>query len=638
MPVNLRNALPVGRLSLAAVLLALVAALLTPATGRAAGAPTAEETSGVIPSKSRFPLGDTVYRLNCAGCHDTGVGRAPQRVVLSFMTPEAIHRALTSGSMSAQGSALSEEQRRAVAQHVTNAEIGAAQDLPELKMCNGEHAVFDRDNTPPFANWGLDKQGSHAIPSDVAGISKANVGSLKLKWTFGFFGANRARSQPALGGGAIFVGAQDGTVYALDRETGCVRWSFVASAEVRTGIVLSPWNAADQDARPLAFFGDFAGNAYAVEAFTGKLVWKVAADPHPAAVLTGTPSLHEDTLFVPASSLEEASAASPDYLCCNFRGSVLALDAATGAEKWRTYLVDEPTRQEPEADGTVFLGPSGVAVWTAPVIDAERGLLYVTTGDNYSNPATDLSDAVVALDLQSGEVKWHYQVTAGDAWNVACYVEINNCPEDAGPDYDFGAAPVLAKGKDGRQYLLAGQKSGIAYAFDPDTHELIWQVRLGRGGAAGGIHFGIAASDGRLFVPVSDLPTGEPADFPLSPGVYALDIASGERLWDAPSPNACGERKQCIKGYAAAIAATSELLFAGSDDGHLRIFDTATGEVLWDFDAVTDFETVNGVKAHGGAFSGGSAPIVEGGQVIVPSGYGFSSKMTGNVLLVFEAE
>lgn len=627
-----------GRLMMAAMLIALFAMLMASQPGRAAGAPSLEETPGVVPATSRFPLGDKVYRENCAACHDAEGSRAPQRVVLGFMTPEAIHRALTSGAMSAQGSALSEEEKVAVAQHITNAEMGAVRDLPAPKMCQGEHAMFDRNQPPPFANWGLDKQGTHAIDASVAGIAKANLGTLKLKWAFGFFGANRARSQPAIGGGAIFVGAQDGTVHALERETGCVRWSYEASAEVRTGIVLSPWEAGEDDAYPLVYFGDFAGNAYALEAATGKQVWKIEADAHPAAVLTGTPSLHGRTLYVPVSSLEEASAASPDYLCCSFRGSVLAVDALTGEEKWRTWLVDEPVKQPPEADGRSFLGPSGVAAWTAPVIDEKRGLLYVTTGDNYSNPATGLSDALVALDLKSGAIKWHYQVTRGDAWNVACYVRIANCPEDAGPDYDFGAAPLLTTGKDGRQVILAGQKSGIAYGFDSDTHKLLGQVRLGRGGAAGGIHFGIAAAGGRLFVPVSDLDTGEASEFPLSPGIYAIDIATGKRLWDAPSPDVCGTRKQCIKGYAAAVSATAELLFAGSDDGHLRIFDAATGKVEWDFDAVREFETVNGVKGQGGAFSGGAAPIVEGGQLIVPSGYGFASKMPGNVLLVFEAE
>jgi polyvinyl alcohol dehydrogenase (cytochrome) len=635
--VTLRTLLPIGRPALAVVILALALAVLAPGPGKAAGgAPTMEQTPGVIPATSRFPLGDKVYKQQCAMCHEMAGTRAPQRIVLSYMTPDAIYRALTEGSMQAQGAALSEEQKVAVAQHLANAEMGAASEVPETKMCTGEHAVFDRSQTPPFANWGFDKQATHAIPSEVAGLGKDDLHALRLKWAFGFHGANRARSQPAIGGGAIFVGAQDGAVYALDRETGCVRWRFMASAEVRTGIVLDQWAARDTDGVPLAFFGDFAGNAYAVEAFTGKLVWKIEADSHEAAVLTGTPTLHDDTLYVPVSSLEEASAASPDYECCSFRGSVLALDAATGEEKWRTWLVGEPVKQPPESDGTAFLGPSGVAVWNAPAIDEERGVLYVATGDNYTNPATELSDAIVALDLDTGEIVWHNQVTEGDAWNVACYVKTANCPEDAGPDFDFGAGAVLAEGKDGKQYVLAGQKSGIAYGFDPDTGKLVWQTRVGRGGEAGGIHFGIAAKDGVAFVPVSDLSTGEAGDFPLSPGIYALDAATGERLWDAPWDGDCKEREYCIPGYAAAISVAGDLLLAGSDDGVLRIFDATGGKVLWQFDAMREFETVNGVKARGGAFSGGSAPLVEGGQVIVPSGYGFASKMPGNVLLVFE--
>ncbi len=622
---------------MAAAILTLFMMFTASGPGKAAGAPTLEETPGVVPAQSRFPLGDKVYRENCAMCHDSEGSRAPQRVVLGFMTPDAIHRALTSGAMSAQGAALSEEEKVAVAQHITNAEMGATQDVQELNMCQGEAARFDRGKVPPFANWGFDAEGTHFISGDVAGVGKANADELKLKWAFGFHGANRARSQVAVGGGAIFVGAQDGSVYALDRETGCVRWRYLASAEVRTGIVLDQWDADDANANPRAYFGDFAGNAYAVEAFTGKQVWKVEADSHPAAVLTGTPSLHKDTLYVPVSSLEEASAAAPGYPCCSFRGSVLALDAATGKEKWRTWMVDEPVEQPAESDGTVFLGPSGVAVWTAPAIDEKRGLLYVTTGDNYSNPATELSDALVALDLETGNIVWHKQVTQGDAWNVACYVRTPNCPEDAGPDFDFGSAPILAEGKDSKQYILAGQKSGIAYGFDPDARELVWQTRVGRGGEAGGIHFGIAASDGLLFTPVSDLDTGEDGDFPLSPGIYALDIATGEMVWDAPWNGDCEGRGQCVPGYGAAITVTDELLFAGSDDGYLRIFNSANGEVLWDFDAVRDFETVNGIAAKGGAFSGGGAPVVHDGQLIVPSGYGFASKIPGNVLLIFEA-
>lgn len=628
------------RIFIVAAALAMLAAIISSTALRANTPDFAKNMPGPKQQDELFPLGAQIYREHCAACHDSGAGRAPQRVVLGFMTPEAILHALTSGAMSAQGSSLSEEQKVAVAQHLTQKKIGSARKASAAPMCKGERAKFDRGKVPPFVNWGLDDENSHGIATGVAGIDRSNVKTLKLKWAFAFPDANRARSQPALGGGAIFVGSQDGTVYALDRETGCVRWTFKAATEVRTGIVLSPWQAGDDQANPLAFFGDFAGNAYAVEAFTGKLAWKVEADTHPATVITGTPALHGDTLYLPVSSLEEGAAAFPDYKCCTFRGSVLALDAKTGAIKWRRWLVPEAQLvKSEEPDGVDFFGPSGVAVWTAPAIDAARGRIYVTTGDNYSNPTSELSDSIVALDMKTGAVVWHYQATRGDAWTVACVTRTGGyCPDDSGPDFDFGAGPVLAIGGDGKQYLLAGQKSGIAFALDPDTGQLAWQQRLGRGGMSGGVHFGIAATEGTLFVPVSDLPDGKPSDFPLSPGVYALDIASGKRLWAAPAPDVCGGRKLCVRGYGGAITVTSELVFAGSEDGHLRIFDSKTGETVWDFDTARDFETVNGVKGFGGAISGGAAPIAHDGQLLVSSGYGFISNLPGNVLLVFEAE
>jgi len=628
-------------LAISAVLTATVAlsGTLLQAAPERAESEAMSNAPGQLRRVEPFPRGAQVYRQRCASCHEAGVGRAPQRVVIGFMTPRTIYEALTSGSMKAMSYGLSDQDKIEVAQHLSGHALEPTAETQEQATCQGERALFDRSQTPAFEGWGFDMAGTHSIDAERAGIGKDNAANLKLKWAFGFPGAVRARSQPALGAGAIFVGSQSGAVYALDRETGCVRWQFKAGAEVRTGIVLESWKAGDEDAQPLAFFGDWAGNTYAVKAFTGELAWKVKVDEHPAAVTTGTPALHEGLLYVPVSSLEEASAADPSYTCCKFRGSVLALDAATGEERWRTYLVDEPQRHEGEDGAKAYYGPSGVAVWTAPLIDAKRGVLYVTTGDNYTQPATELSDAIVALDLESGEVKWHFQATEGDAWNVACVTPAPvNCPEDAGPDFDFGAAPLLAKGKDGREYLLAGQKSGIVYAVDPDSGKLIWQERLGRGGAAGGVHFGIAASNGRLIAPISDLPDGMPSDFPLSPGIFAVEIASGKRLWEAPSPDICSDRKLCIPGYAAAVTATPDLVFAGSDDAYMRIFDAETGELVWEFDTAREFETVNGVEARGGAISGGAAPIVLDGEMILLSGYGFGSKRPGNVMLVFEAE
>jgi polyvinyl alcohol dehydrogenase (cytochrome) len=279
-------------------------------------------------------------------------------------------------------------------------------------------------------------------------------------------------------------------------------------------------------------------------------------------------------------------------------------------------------------------------VWSAPLVDAARGLVFIATGDNYSQPATELSDAIVALDLETGTIRWASQVTAGDSWNVACFAGASapNCPEEAGPDADFGAAPVLARGADGKDYLLAGQKSGVAYALDPDSGAVRWTTRVGRGGELGGVHFGIAAEGGTLYVPINDAAIpGGPAE-PGHPGIYAIDIATGTVEWTAAAENACGGTPLCQPGYSAAITVTPELVLAGSVDAHLRIFDARSGAVLWDEDTNRAYATVNGVAGHGGSMSGGTAPLAVDGTLIVNSGYAFLGKLPGNVLLVYAVE
>jgi len=631
--------LSVGRLTVAAAAVLLGAALL-PALPSAAvpGEVKVGDWLGRDPNAEQSP-GAQIYRDICAACHDSGADRAPQRTNLVDMTPEAIRRALTEGAMREQGSALSTDQKIAVAEYLSGRKFGESAAVAAANACRGAAARFDLDEPPAFTGWGLDPAGTHRIPAGVSGISKANVARLKLKWAFGFPNSTRARSRPAIAGGAIFVGNHNGSVYALDRDSGCVRWAFAAEAEVRTGIVVGSWRRGDAKARPLVYFGDVAGNAYAVDMLKGTPVWKVSADDHPAAIITGTPTLYRDTLYVPVSSNEEAFATSPGYPCCNFRGSLLALDARSGKEKWRTWLVDPAVVQGSAASGLDKLGPSGVAVWNSPTIDARRGQLYVATGDNYSQPSTGLSDAILALDLATGRIKWHYQALAGDAWNVACITKSSDsCPDDDAPDADFGAGTVLAKTRGGRELLLAGQKSGWVYGLDPAGGKLVWKSRVGRGSPGGGVHFGMAAEDGRVFVPITDNAFFGPPDFPASPGVYALDAGTGAFVWKAPSTLQCTDVRRCFAGYGGALAATAGMVLAGADDGHLRIFDAASGKVLWDVDTGREFTTVNGVTAHGGAISGGVGPIAYRGNLIVPSGYGYAGKTNGNVLLVFSVE
>lgn len=585
------------------------------------------------------PRGAEIYRTTCAVCHEAGVPRAPTPFILSLMPPAAIYRALTQGVMQPQAQHLSEEDRRAVAEHLAGRKFGAPSAL-EPPLCRGTAAAFDFGEPPITHGWGLEPTNSRYLPSSETGIGPADLKQLRLKWAIGFEGATRARSQPAAAAGAIFVGSEDGRVFALDRASGCQRWAFQAAAEVRTGIVVSPWSAGDRDAEPAIYFGDLSGTVYAVDARTGELIWRERADEHPSATLTAAPALHAGRLYVPVSSLEEA-AADGTYECCTFRGSLIAYDAPTGKRAWQTFFVDEPQRRGKNPNGFTIWAPSGVALWNTPAIDARRGVLYIATGDNYSVPTTELSDAVVAVDLATGRIKWAHQALAGDAWTASCVLpDRGNCPQDEGPDYDFGAAAILATSSKGRQYVLAGQKSGWVYALDPDSGELVWKTKVGRGGIMAGVYFGMASHGDRVFVPISDPPDGRTYDEPAKPGLYALDLETGQFLWKAPNDErTCVDLgPECSPGIAAAITATDALVFTGASDGWIRVYDVNTGRVLWRYDTLQQVTTVGGDRARGGSMGGGAGPVMRDGMLIMPSGYGFSGRIPGNVLLVFEVD
>lgn len=586
-------------------------------------------------------VGGDVYGNVCASCHDEGLDRAPHRSMLGLMSPDSIYAALTSGAMQVQAEGLTDEEMVAVSEFITQTKIGAKTAAP-IPVCTGEAAEFDVNEPPVWPGWGLDLGNTRSVSNEAAGVTKQNVGTLKLKWALAFPDAIRARSHPMLAGGAIYAGSHNGTVFALDRETGCARWTFTAATEVRTGIVVSPWEAGDEAAKPIAYFADLIGNVYAVDARTGELVWRDRPEAHPNTSLTGTPVLHEGKLYVPISSLEEGVATNADYPCCTFRGSMMAYDAADGSHVWQTYVIGEPVETGVNPAGAKMYGPSGVAIWNSPAIDVKRNRLYVATGDNYSTPATENSDAIMAFDLDDGSIAWVYQALPGDAWNGSCSTgDGSNCPEEDGPDYDFGASVVMVPANngesDGKDLLFAGQKSGFVFALDPDTGKLVWEKQVGRGGIKGGVHFGMAAGNGLVYVPISDTADGRAYDFPASPGVHAVDQATGEILWRSPSPtDTCGDLEFCTPGVSQAITATPELVIAGEVDGFVRIRDVTDGKIIWEYDTKAPTPTVSGATASGGSMAGGAAPVAHDGMLIVTSGYGFSGNMAGNLLMVFE--
>lgn len=590
------------------------------------------------PSANAEPRsGEAVYAEHCAQCHEGGVPKAPHKMFLEMMAPDAIYASMTEGIMQAQSEMLDDREKQQVAEHLAGTSL-AAYEKPALPpKCSAEEAEFDFDRPPSSTGWGVSHDNTRFVSSETAGLSAAEVPKLELAWVAAFPNALRARSEPGIAGGSLFVGSQDGTVYALNQETGCLRWTFRASAEVRTAIVVSPWQAGDEEARPRLYFGDLLARAYAVDAVTGELLWSVKADDHPNATITGTPTLLDDRLFVPVSSLEVTSAADPAYPCCTFRGSVLALDAYDGTVLWKQYTVAaEPAEVGKTSVGTPIIAPSGAPIWNSPSVDAQAGLLFVGTGENYSSPAEGHSDAIIAMDIETGEKRWVFQATEGDAWNVACMLPDarSNCPEEDGPDYDFGAATLLVDTGQGK-VLVAGQKSGEAFGIDPESGELLWRQRLGRGGIQAGIHFGMAAMDGRVFVPISDFEDGQQHELPARPGMFAVDAASGDVAWYAKHEDRCGGREFCDPGISAPATAMPGAVFAGAMDGVLRAYDPDSGETLWQYDTAREFEALGGATGLGGSVGGSSGPVIRDGMVYMTSGYGIYFHMPGNVLLAF---
>jgi len=389
---------------------------------------------------------------------------------------------------------------------------------------------------------------------------------------------------------------------------------------------------------PRLYFGDLVGYVYAVDARTGELLWRDRPDSHPSLTITAAPTLHDGALYVPLSSLEVTAAADPAYACCSFRGAVVRYDAATGERRWKSYTIPQPAVPAGQTTaGTPILAPSGAPVWNTPAIDAKRGRLYVGTGENYSSPAEEHSDAIIAMELSSGDIAWVQQMTQGDAWNIACEMDNDaNCPEEDGPDYDFGAATILATSNTGQDLLLAGQKSGQVHALDPDRNgRIVWQRQLGRGGIQGGVHFGLAAHGDALYVPMSDFDGGARWSGEAMPGMYRVDMNTGETSWFRRHADRCGDRAHCQPGISAPASAIDGAVVAGAMDGILRAYAADSGEILWQFDTVREFDTLSGVTGRGGSFGGGSGPVLADGMLYVNSGYGIYDHMPGNVLLAF---
>jgi polyvinyl alcohol dehydrogenase (cytochrome) len=582
-----------------------------------------------LSAAAQAPNGAAIFARECASCHDGAAGsRAPGPDLLRQRSPEAILTALTAGGMRPQGAHLSGAERRAVAEYLSGRSLGGDVTGAAIGRCATAPPLSDPAASPAWQGWSPTLTNTRFQSTKQAGLTAEQVPRLSLKWAFGFPDATSAWSQPTVASGRLFVGSQNGSVYSLDAKTGCIYWVFSARSGVRTAVTFGPRQGS---AGYAVYFGDTGSNVYAVDAATGRELWSRRLDAHVQARITGSPTLFQDRLYVPVSSIEETAAAQPGYECCTFRGSLNALDANTGAVLWRTFTVPEPQAVGRNTAGTTLWGPSGVGIWSAPTIDVKRSAVYATTGNTYSAPMQPTGDAIVAFDLKTGTITWIKQLTAQDVFG--CRAGSANCGEKPGPDADLGTPAMLTTLPDGRDVIVVGQKSGMAYAIDPDKDgAMLWQYHAGEGSLWGGIQWGAAVDGDRAYFPVSDIRTPKPG------GLHAVGLTTGERAWYVPPPPLkCGGGTGCSAALISAPTLIPGVLFSGSNDGALRAHSTRDGSIIWEFDTNREFETLNTVRARGGAIQG-PGPTVVGGMLYLNSGYGDHAGRPGNVLLAFAVQ
>ncbi len=626
-----------------------IAAALTCAAGWAAsaqapgptpaeGAAMAERGNGTMGmftgAGGDAKAGEALYQQKCASCHDHPTDRIPAKATIANNTPTMIMSTLLEGVMRPMAAGLTPHDMASVAAYLsTRKDGGLGAGALEAPACKDKPGPLDL-TAAQWNGWGRTETQSRYQPKP--GIAAADVPKLKLKWAFAYSGSRNG--QATVIGDRLFINSASGAVYALNAKTGCAYWRFDIPGGSRASIVVGKLPGIGPARYAAYTTGWTERTAYALDAQTGKLIWKTLVDDQQEVQMTGSPVLHEGRLYIPVSSAEEAIADDPSHECCKFRGAVAAVDAATGKIVWKTYVTTPAKPFKKNAKGGQMFGPAGGAIWGAPTLDAKRGVLYVATGDSYTDVEFPTSDAILAMDLKTGAIRWTNQLAEHDNYIVGCGPKSGpvNCPSPAGPDYDFGASPILHTLASGKQVLLAGQKSSQVYGLDPDAKgKVIWQQRLSQGGPLGGVEFGMAADGETLYAPISDIfVPGKP-----SRGVFAFNIADGKPKWSAPSPVVTCSWKGpfCSGAVSQAISAMPGAVFAGSMDGRFRALDPASGKILWDFDTTAKVMSVAGKEAAGGVMDG-AGPTIAGGMVYVNSGYQGRSGQPGIVLMAFSVD
>jgi polyvinyl alcohol dehydrogenase (cytochrome) len=604
--------------------------------------------AGAAPQQDTTHAGELVYQRACAMCHDHGEAlRAPTLATLKGMRYQQVYFALTVGKMQTQGRTLSPTERSELIDFLIGRARVSDAWTAQLR-CTADRRRIDLSMPATVADFGFDLKNHRHLTAQEAGIKTADFRRMDLAWALAFPRATTMRAQAAVVGSTLFLPVADASqLYAIDiAAQPCLKWIYKSDVPLRTGV---GYGALPGSHRKVLVFADVGTRIHMVDAATGAPIWKHAVHLTSLSNTTGTPVLLGDRVYVPLSASEINVGADATHLCCTTHGAVIALDARTGAVIWTAHTMPDAKPVRDRGDGQMMWGPSGAPIWTSPAIDEKRGVLYVGTGEATSAPAAPTTDSVLAIDLKTGAIRWRFQATADDVFLTGCMVKHDglNCPHEGRLlDHDFGASIVLAKRPDGRDVVLAGQKSGTLYALDPDSQgKVLWKHSFGAGSVIGGIHWGLAFDGARVFAPMNTFPGADGKDAGEVAGLHAVAVDSGTVLWSYyPQPDCSGDRQTRVRTCASVIGMTGApavidgAVVEGSADGFLRAFDANTGELLFQFDTTRSLKTANGVPGSGGALDNASI-VAANGYLFVNSGYGLIGGQTpGNLFLAFHVK
>jgi len=602
--------------------------------------------------------GKAIYDQYCAACHNAPEegSRAAPVASLRKMSAQTLTTVLTTGVMKPIGDGLDRRQLRDVVAYLAAPEAPVGTAWIDDARCPEAQRGIDLSPKPAQTNFGVDHDNTRRMSAAQAGLRTADLSKLEVAWTFAMPRTSGLRGSGVVVGSTLFYPAgQANHILALDTKTGCVKWATQTPAQVRNSLAYGQLGKGG----PIGLVGgDAQGNLIALDAATGKILWRADPRHDKTAPLSGSPLIHDGKVITPISGSDVGAAMRPVYECCKGHGAVAAVDAANGKVLWTWHTMeDAKPLGRANSQGAAAYGPSGAPVWSSPAVDVRKGVVYASTGENTSPPATGTSDAIAAIDLATGKERWVFQALANDVWNMSCPVGSPTAQgRPVGPncyfagegsvllDHDFGAGPVVFRSKGGRKegsgdVILGGQKSGDVWALDAASGKVLWRHQFGKGTPLGGVHWGIATDGVRVFAPVSD--PNVPKERSAA-GMHAIDVKSGKVAWQwRAEPDCTGPRAKIAicggkYGLSAAPLVIDGALLAGSLDGRLWVFEAATGKVIGMVDtAAAAYQPVNKIPGAGGSID--AAGLFAGdGMVFVNSGYGSFGQAAGNVLVALK--